>query len=189
MQRLVRGNYWGLLIRLFLSGLLLYTSHSTAPGAKRLQAASAPGPARTLTMGEWHEIDLTEQREAGRWPFSLVQSKGEKSGKSEKGWALRFEKVNAVLEVRVGSEKGPLISWPNHGLDGKYTWSWKDEPGESQPIGQWVGNSSQIKLWARVSSHPDAGNQPPYCVMDTLYDGKSRRRWEFDSVAEYEVWQ
>ena len=96
-------------------------------------------------------------------------------------WKQSFRRVGGNLELRVGDSKGRLISWPDRGSGGRFTWAGGD-PAEQKDISPWVGNGNRIKLWARFTS---ATREP--CLMDT-YSGEVRKqRWEFIGVAEYEI--
>src|SRR5947207_15243236 len=66
------------------------------------------------------------------------------------GWQQRFDKVHDALELRVGHENGPLISWRDRGNGGRFTWAWSDPVGEVRDISPWVGSGDRIFLWARV---------------------------------------
>ena len=73
-------------------------------------------------------------------------------------WQQRFEKVHDALELRVGGENGPLISWQDWGVGGQFTWSWQDPVNETRDIGFRVGDGDQISLWACIwKSNPGSG--------------------------------
>jgi hypothetical protein len=101
------------------------------------------------------------------------------------GWQQRFYRVHDVLELRVGSSTGPLISWPDRGNGGRYTWSSRDPEGEVRDLTPWVGAGNPIRLWARISS----GSADRQCVMDTLFSSNRRQRWEFNDVEYHEIGQ
>jgi hypothetical protein len=103
------------------------------------------------------------------------------------GWALRFDRVNDLLLVRVGGEQGALISWGDRGLGGQYTWSWQDPVGEVREIGglAGVGDQPELVLWAKVSEAGATGNLQATFV--TLYGAEERQRWDFDTYEEHSV--
>jgi hypothetical protein len=45
------------------------------------------------------------------------------------GWQQTVDKCHDRLVVRVGGPNGPMISWPDRGLGGTYTWAWNDPVG------------------------------------------------------------
>lgn len=101
-------------------------------------------------------------------------------------WEQQFDKVHDALELRVGGENGPLISWRDRGFGGQFTWSWQDPVGERRDIGFWVGDGDQISLWARIwKTNPGSGDHQ--CDMDTLYSGESKQRWEFDEDEDHDI--
>jgi hypothetical protein len=103
------------------------------------------------------------------------------------GWALRFDRVNDLLLVRVGGEQGALISWGDRGLGGQYTWSWQDPMGETREIRGLAGvaDQAELLLWAKVIEAGATGNLDATFV--TLYNGEERQRWEFDNYEEHSV--
>jgi hypothetical protein len=102
------------------------------------------------------------------------------------GWELRFEKVHDKLQVRLGNSNGQLISWPDRGIGGQYTWSWKDPVPEVRDISKFVGNGDQVSLWARIDTDGQ-GSGDHQCDMDTRYNGVRKQRWEFDGTEEHDI--
>ena len=104
------------------------------------------------------------------------------------GWSQKFDKVHDLLELRVGGPLGTLISWPDRGRKGRYTWAIEDGK-EIRDLTPWVRKEYKIKLWARIlrdSARPSGDHQ---CDMDTLYNGTRRQRWEFDGCEDHEIRQ
>jgi hypothetical protein len=173
------SGLWMLRVALLL-GLMLFSTGSTSPvPVHSFPFTAKPVSTPALSPGAWFEIEAAARREVNGSPFGFTTL--QKPG----GWEQHFEKVTDALELRVGSIRGPLISWPNSGAKGRFTWHKRDGVG-THSIRRWVGDSEQIKLWARVWSE---SNERPYCAMDTLYNGDRRQHWEFEGVAEYSIIQ
>jgi hypothetical protein len=90
------------------------------------------------------------------------------------------------LQVRLGNSNGQLISWPDRGLGGQYTWSWKDPVPEVRDISEFVGDGDQISLWARIDTDGQ-GSGDHQCDMDTRYNGSPKQRWEFDGSEDHDI--
>ena len=102
------------------------------------------------------------------------------------GWELRFIKVHDKLQVRLGNSKGQLISWPDRGFGGDYTWCWKDPVPETRDVTEFVGEGDQIKLWAKIERDKQ-GSGDKKCEMETLHNGERKKKWEFDGEESHEI--
>ena len=100
------------------------------------------------------------------------------------GWQQSFDKVHDLLILRVGGEGGPVITWPDRGFGGQYTWCWADPTGETRDISAWVGEADRISLWAQIFENGATGDHQ--CDMDTRYNGESKQRWEFDGQEDHD---
>src|SRR5260221_161698 len=96
------------------------------------------------------------------------------------GWQLRFEKVHDCLKVFASN--GALITFPERGQGGKFTWHSSDPVGETHGIGLFVGDGDQIHLYSVITADGSSGDHQ--CDMDTLYNGARKQRWEFDNDEE-----
>lgn len=103
------------------------------------------------------------------------------------GWQQKFDKVHDYLALRLGGSDGPMITWPDRGQGGKWTWCWQDPIGETRDISQWVGDGDQIKLYAVIYKDPNGGSGDHQCDMDTQYNGEQKQRWEFDRDEGHDV--
>jgi hypothetical protein len=54
-------------------------------------------------------------------------------------------------------------------------------------ISKYVGDPSKISLWAFVTTSPHTWTTNPLCVLDIMYDGESKRRWEFGENGGCEI--
>jgi hypothetical protein len=108
------------------------------------------------------------------------------SGADAAGWALRFNLVHDKLQVRFDSSDGKLISWPDRGLGGQYTWSWKDPAPETRDISAFTGGLNQITLWARIESE-SKGSAERICNMITTYGGSDKQSWRFDNTEWHKI--
>ncbi len=156
----------GALFLAIISAGVLFLAYS----ARSVRSTNSPA----LSPGAWTEIKLT----AGN---ALTNAFTLRSAQA--GWSQQFETVNDALEIRVGSAKGPLITFVGKGQDRRYTWHRSDGPG-TVSIQPFVGDGAQIRLWARVWSQ---SGQSALCVMNTLYNGQRRQRWEFNGEVEYGI--
>ena len=165
----------------FLKYIFVLLAMLIFPGAISLQSeGSVPIPLAGNSAGMprqefWREFEQVTRSEVVNSEIflPLVQN----------SWSQAFLQVNGTLELRVGGSDGPLISWKDRGAGGRYTWNRDDKP-EMRHISAWVGRGSRIRLWARFTP---SGNDP--CLMETLYGGSRKQRWEFNGVAEFEIRQ
>lgn len=154
--------------------LLIVLAAAQSVGSTALSSPNFPPTQRVVL-----KIEGATESEAETIRASLGLS-------SQGGWQQRFERVNDALELRVNASNGPLISWPDRGFGGKYTWSYRDPAPEVRDIGQWFGGGASVTLWARIVQLPN-GSGSRQCNMDTLYNGSRRQRWEFSGDVQYTV--